>query len=330
MRVRETPSRSPRAASRDPDAACRDYTPQLQHFLEETHGRIRIDEAGDYRYERVSAISLHFVLQAGLPAEEILWQWYQLFDQERGESIYRTLLPQQDQLFWQLLRGCRFRWNPNRLQEAGLLFLEEHLRDAYLAIEDFVSMRLEAFLTMEESALRTFFRDQDTHSDAFIRRRLRGVQSDLLIPAQRQAVYRLFSTPYLRATAREVIGQAAHESFWRDPPNALAHVGREFERVAQWLSESARRLGCYRDPHAETRRSTGETHRASGSSFNGHSSAIRKRLALLGLRSDAALWEVRQAYRIQIKAKHPDHGGAVVEFLRLQEAYEYLLRNAFS
>jgi len=43
----------------------------------------------------------------------------------------------------------------------------------------------------------------------------------------------------------------------------------------------------------------------------------------------ATLAEVKAAYREKVKERHPDSGGSVPEFLRLQEAYEYLLTQVF-
>ena len=71
-------------------AADGDYTAAILHFLESAHGKTRIDDKGDYYYNNVSAVSLHFLLNADLPGREVLWQWYQYFDRSRSESIYRT------------------------------------------------------------------------------------------------------------------------------------------------------------------------------------------------------------------------------------------------
>ncbi|NIP73892.1 MAG: hypothetical protein GWO16_13055, partial [Gammaproteobacteria bacterium] len=57
------------------------------------HGKVRRDDLGDYYYENVSTISLHFLLSADLPPKEVLWAWYDYFDRERSESIYQTLPP---------------------------------------------------------------------------------------------------------------------------------------------------------------------------------------------------------------------------------------------
>ena len=44
--------------------------------------------------------------------------------------------------------------------------------------------------------------------------------------------------------------------------------------------------------------------------------------AVLGLTPEATLPEVKAAYRDKVKTHHPDSGGSVPEFLRLQEAYD--------
>jgi DnaJ-domain-containing protein 1 len=48
-------------------------------------------------------------------------------------------------------------------------------------------------------------------------------------------------------------------------------------------------------------------------------------LTVLGLAPGATLAQVKAAYREKVKEHHPDSGGNVTEFLRLQEAYEFLL-----
>ena len=50
---------------------------------------------------------------------------------------------------------------------------------------------------------------------------------------------------------------------------------------------------------------------------------------MLGLTPAATVDEVKAAYRERVKAHHPDQGGKVPDFLRLQEAYEFLMTRVF-
>ncbi|HUJ77025.1 MAG TPA: hypothetical protein VL359_19320, partial [bacterium] len=81
----------------------RSYTAAILKFLKEAHGNIRQDSEGDYYYNSVSTISLHFLLQTPLPGKEVLWRWYLHFDRGRAESVYQTLPPQRDEEFLAIL-----------------------------------------------------------------------------------------------------------------------------------------------------------------------------------------------------------------------------------
>ena len=51
--------------------------------------------------------------------------------------------------------------------------------------------------------------------------------------------------------------------------------------------------------------------------------------ATLGLHPGASLSDVKSAYRERVKQHHPDQGGSIQDFLRVQEAYEYLLNEVY-
>jgi curved DNA-binding protein CbpA len=46
----------------------------------------------------------------------------------------------------------------------------------------------------------------------------------------------------------------------------------------------------------------------------------------LGMNTDTSfsLWEVKKAYRAAVVRHHPDKGGLISDFRRVQEAYEFL------
>src|SRR5690349_7192346 len=91
QRARPARPATPRATREMAPWEDRDYTADIIEFLKETHGNIRRDAQGDYFYNSVSTISLHFLLQSKLPAQEVLWRWYLYYDRSRSESIYRTI-----------------------------------------------------------------------------------------------------------------------------------------------------------------------------------------------------------------------------------------------
>lgn len=53
---------------------------------------------------------------------------------------------------------------------------------------------------------------------------------------------------------------------------------------------------------------------------------LAKELATLGLLEGATLTEVRRAYRTKVKVAHPDRGGSNAECVRINAAYEIVLR----
>ena len=119
-----------------------DYTAEILAYLRSAHGNTRVDAAGDHYYDGVSAVSIHFFLNTGLPAKEILWQWYLHFDRERSEPIYQTLPPQRDEELLQILERCDFCWDSQAVRESGLVFLAHHRSLIYLMLEDFLSARV--------------------------------------------------------------------------------------------------------------------------------------------------------------------------------------------
>jgi hypothetical protein len=315
----------------------RDYTSDVLAFLKETHGNIRRDAAGDYYYNSVSTISLHFLLQSSLPAQEVLWRWYLYFDRGRSESIYQTLPPQRDEEFLGILDSCAFRWNRDTVRESGLVFLAEHRAEVYLALEEVLVMRMDAYRTLSDAELRAVLTPKLTWSEVQLRRLLRQAQTQPLTQDQRRAIYGLFESDYVRATARHLIDEAANEAFWKQPPPELEGLSLHFAAFTRMLAESARRLGVYvtrqefEGAHAFRGQggfgsSTGRTRRAAD---GGRTAATASHFAALGLAPGATVADVKAAYRERVKQFHPDQGGTVQDFLRVQEAYEYLLTEVF-
>jgi DnaJ-domain-containing protein 1 len=321
----------------------RDYTADVIEFLKETHGNIRRDAQGDYFYNSVSTISLHFLLQSKLPAQEVLWRWYLYFDRGRSESIYRTIPPQDDEQFLAILGACDFRWDGEAVRESGLMFLRQHRAEAYLAIDEFLNMRMDAFRTMSDAELRGALTPKLTWSEVHLRKMIRRIQTQPLSPDQRHAVYGLFESDYIRATARHLIDEAATEAFWKAPPAELEALNGQFHQFARQMSEAAHRLGVYLSRDAFERLSgqrfrqefgdfSGSKRGAGGGRPGGYrpsTTAVDSQFAVLGLALGATLQDVKAAYRDKVKQHHPDQGGEIQAFLRLQEAYEFLLTQVF-
>lgn len=319
----------------------KDYTPEILQFLRGVHGRIRQDDLGDYYYEDVSTISLHRLLGSRLPPKEMLWAWYDYFDRELSESIYQTLPPLRDEAFLRILDGCNFHWHEPPVRASGLVFLSHHRKAVYAAIEECLTRRLEAHRHMDDEALRALLTPKHTWTEAHLRREVRRIQSRPLAREERQAVYRLLESDYLRATARHLMDEAATESFWKHPPPELEALRARFQALRGNLAEAAVRLGVYvtreqyewshwrqgRDGNRRTRRRGFNGQRAPRQEGGVQSAAFH--FAVLGLTPEATLPEVKAAYRDKVKTHHPDSGGTVPEFLRLQEAYEFLLTQVF-
>lgn len=330
----------PKALGAKPRAG-RDYTAEVLEFLRETHGNIRRDSQGDYYYNSVSTISLHFLLQSKLPAQELLWRWYLYFDRGRAESIYRTIPPQDDEQFLAILRSCAFRWNEEAVQESGLMFLGQHRKEAYLALDEFITMRMDAYRTMSDAELRQVLTPRLTWSEVHLRKLIRRIQTQPLNADQRRAIYGLFESDYIRATARHLIDEAATEAFWKNPPAELESLNAQFHVFARQMSEASHRLGVYLSRDAFERMTgqrfrqefgdfTGRARRgARGNGYRPGAQAVDSQLAVLGLAPGATLHDVKSAYREKVKQHHPDQGGEIQEFLRLQEAYEFLLTQVF-
>jgi hypothetical protein len=321
-------------------------------FLRSVHGRVRRDDLGDYYYEHVSTISLHLLLNSNLPPKEVLWNWYDYFDREHSESIYQTLPPLKDEAFLRILAGCGFLWNPERVRDSGLIFLSRHRKAVYDALEEFLTQRLEAHRSMEEEELRAFLTPRNTWSDRHLRRQVLRMRTRPLPREERQAVYGRFNSEYLRATARQLMDEAAREAFWKAPPPELEAIGARFSSLVSILRESSIRMGAYISREAYEREHwrdhmrddrEGSRGREGGHGSRGHQrwksgpdpahgvrgGVSRDHFLTLGLTPEATEEEVKAAYRERVKQEHPDQGGDVQEFIRIQEAYEFLLTEVF-
>jgi hypothetical protein len=319
----------------------KDYTPEIVDFLHRVHGKIRQDDLGDYYYEDVSTISLHFLLASSLPPKETLWAWYDYFDRECSESIYQTLPPLRDEALLRILGVCSFQWDAEVVRRTGLVFLSQHRKEVFAAVEEFLTQRLEAHRQMEDDALRGFLTPKHTWTEAHLRREVRKLQTRPFSREERQAVYRRLESDYLRATARHLLDEAATEAFWKHPPPELEALRARFQVLRNTFIEEAMRLGVYvsreayewshwrqgREGARRTRRRGTAGARAAPRAGGLH--AIAQHFAVLGLTPQATLAQVKAAYREKVKEHHPDSGGSVPEFLRLQEAYEFLLTQVF-
>ena len=314
-----------------------DYTSEVLAFLQDLHGKVRQDSQGDYHYQEVSSISLHFLLRSRLPKKEILWGWYQYFDQERSESIYRTLGPLEDEEFLEVLAGADFKWNARVVRESGLVFLAEHAKEVFLALEEFLSMRLDAINTMNDQELRKLL-TTSTWTSQHIKKLVRKFQFEPLDPSQRRAVYSLFDSDYQRATAARMLHSAAREHFWKKPPPELRAFQAQCIILEKTLRATAERMGLYVDRQsfersgfnrARAKRAWRPTD-APRSQPGQNGTVVLEHFTALGLDPSASLTQVKSAYREKVKAYHPDQGGTVQEFLRLQEAYEFLVTQVFS
>ncbi len=315
----------------------KDYTREILEFLLNAHGKIRVDGGGDHFYEGVSTLSLHFLLRSRLPAREMLWRWYEYFDKGRSETIYQTLPPQRDEEFLEILSTCSFEWDPEAVRQSGLVFLPTHRREVYLALEESLATRLDVYETMSDAELAEILTPKGTWSDRHLRKLVRAIQTRPPSRAEREAIYSQFESDYLKATARHLIDEALSETFWKSPPPDLESLRSRFIIFARTMANTARRLGVYttRATHEQregSRNSNGNGFRAGGNRL-GKAGKIRNLEAeyftTLGLTPTATLPQVKTAYRDMVKQHHPDQGGSVQEFLRLQEAYEYLLTQVF-
>lgn len=315
----------------------RDYTPEVLQFLEGIHGKIRQNQAGDYYYDSISTISLHFLLSAGLPSKEVLWGWYRYFDQECAESIYQSLPPLRDEALLEVLERCSFRCDLERVRASGLIFLGEHRRLVHQDIEQFMNERLDHYLALDDDALRQVLQPRNAWTEVHLRRLVRQIQTRPLDYEQRQAIYQRFGSDYVRATARHLMDEVTTEAFWRAPPEQLEELKRRFAAFRRTMAERARELGVYvtREEYEWTGwehawRGRWRTNGGAGAGAGRFRAAtarpeMEQHFAALGLDSSATLGDVKMAYREKVKQCHPDQGGTVQEFLRVQEAYEYLV-----
>jgi DnaJ domain len=321
-------------------SSAEDCTAAILAFLRSVHGKIRQDDLGDYYYEDVSTISLHFLLGSALPRKEVLWSWYDYFDRELSESIYQTLPPQRDEAFLRILEGCNFPWDAEAVRASGLVFLSQHRKTVYTAIEEVLTQRLEDLRGLDDDALRAYLTPKHTWSEAHLRRELRKLQTRPIGREERQQVYRRLESDYLRATARNMMDEAATEAFWKHSPPELEAMAARFHALRATLLEEALRLGVYvsreayawshwRQGREGARRSRRRGPAGQRAAAAEGVQAAAEHFAVLGLPLGATLAQVKAAYRERVKEHHPDQGGSVPEFLRLQEAYEYLLTRVF-
>ncbi|MDH4248426.1 MAG: DnaJ domain-containing protein [Deltaproteobacteria bacterium] len=300
-------------------------------MLRDLHADIRQTDDGEYFYGRVSAISLALLLAARLPPKEMLWAWYQHFDQERSESVYRTLSPVEDEILLVLLGRCAFRWDEQAIRASGLVFEESMRQAVYHALEDSLCTRMEEVRALKDQALRAYLDPGENATETQLRKRVRELRQTPLEPERRQKLYASLESPYQRATARQMLEEATGDGFWKNPPSDLEVVAARLSAFSRALLETSIRLGVYRDPesprHGKPQDRSQERKRGAPRKSRGGSVETRSRhLAVLGLGPWATVGEVKNAYREKAKEHHPDQGGAIQEFLRIQAAYEFLMQ----
>ncbi len=328
-----------------------DQTAAVLQFLEESHGKVRLDARGDYAYEAVSAVSLHFLLQSGMPAKEVLWQWYAYWELEHGETIYQTIRPQDDEVLLEILQRCEFAWDVQTVRDSGLIFLRRHREEIYMALEDIILERIEAYETLSDAELAAVLVPRNTWSDDHLRKIIHRIQTEAISAGQRASIYDALDSDYLRATARYQVEELTRDRFWKNPPQEMEGVEERLIIFARTMANAARRLGVYvsrRDFEAD--QSGARSRWSGGARFNGKrrkagasadgngggdtagraaSVATEACFQVLDLPATASLLDVKNAYRRKVKEHHPDQGGTVQDFLRLQEAYEVLLTEVF-
>ena len=341
--------------------APKDYTPHILNFLKDVHGQVRKDDHGDYFYANVSTIGLHFLLQSGIPGKEMLWQWHQYFDQEHGENIYKTLAPLEDETFLTILDRCDFHWNRDAVRESGFLFLSEHHHKVHLSLAEFVAMRIDGLWIQEESELKTQL-SRPMPTEQCLIAVVDELRTSPLAHPQRLAIYEILPSSYICATAKVLLDQAVTLDFWKNQLAVFDPLEKRITRLKRELRNAANRLGVYysaedfaqqrrleeerkrheqqqqrrrleeeRRRQARQQESWERTHTQHAHQPNKprHGTRLAKELELLGLDEYVSLDTLKQAYRQKAKALHPDQGGDVKAFLRLQQAYEFVLTTRF-
>ncbi|MDH4120470.1 MAG: J domain-containing protein [Deltaproteobacteria bacterium] len=308
-----------------------DHTPQVLAFLEKVHGPVRKDAAGDWFYANVSAVSVRLLLKSGLPGKELLWAWYNHAERE-GEPLDQALPPRQDGKLLEILQESGISFDTQAVADSGWLFLPPHRQLVYQLLAEFLTMRLEGVLGQDDAFLRRTLSSAETWTDRHLARLVERLQTEPLSAQQRLAVFDELPTGYLKATARHLLDEAQTTEFWKAPPPELEELGERWIDFAQRMIAAAHRLGVYGSPGDWERRQDTEWesyfHQAGGPAPR-RSAALQGNLAVLGLGPGVTLAGLKAAYRDKAKSCHPDQGGTVQDFLRVQEAYEYLLAEMF-
>jgi hypothetical protein len=98
-------------------------------------------------------------------------------------------------------------------------------------------------------------------------------------------------------------------------------------RAPEWLSADPRRVVAdLLADAAELKAREHQEHQARRRSTNGGDDPRRQALEILGLGPGASLREVKAAHRRLVKRHHPDLGGSVENFHRIDAAYRLLIR----
>ncbi|BEV36153.1 DnaJ domain-containing protein [Synechococcus sp. M16CYN] len=99
-------------------------------------------------------------------------------------------------------------------------------------------------------------------------------------------------------------------------------------RTNEWLDKDPQRVVtelCNRQEMKSSRRYTRTDRRSSDSYDHNPQDPRIAALKILGLQIDASTQTIKQAHRRLVKQHHPDLGGSVETFRRVNEAYQFLL-----
>ncbi|MBI3992634.1 MAG: DnaJ domain-containing protein [Candidatus Lambdaproteobacteria bacterium] len=138
-----------------------------------------------------------------------------------------------------------------------------------------------------------------------------------------------------------MLQELSKDSFWKQPPPEMEEIESRLIAFARNMAGAARRLGVYtsRSEFEQATQAPGKDarrpHRAAGNGqgrpppYGRNAAQHQSHYEVLGLAPGASLLDVKNAYRRKVKETHPDQGGTVQGFLRLQEAYEVLLTEVY-
>lgn len=109
-------------------------------------------------------------------------------------------------------------------------------------------------------------------------------------------------------------------------PELLAQIQFMSEDNIQRFTDEIKRLAHMRPLERESYLSDNEAFKQNNL-YLGVSQTVEEALVVLGLKYPCSVEEIKQAYRQMAKTHHPDHGGDQITFMRVQTAYQMILKN---